>query len=68
MSDPKCPVCKIVGLNYIVSAPSDEESKGGDAWFNIAYCSECGHVYGVFAKIIKTPTFEPLPYDPSNIG
>jgi len=67
MSEPKCPACEIVGLNYIVSTPSDEKSGGGDAWFNIAYRSECGHVYGVFAKIIKAPTVVPLPYDPSNI-
>ena len=56
MVEPKCPSCKIVGLKYIISEPSMEKSKQGDPSFNVAFCAECGHVYGVFAKIINTPT------------
>jgi uncharacterized Zn finger protein len=57
MAEPKCPSCIVEGLKYIISADSDEESKNGDPWFNVVYCSECGHVYGVFAKVVHTPTF-----------
>lgn len=56
IAEPKCPECKIQGKKYIVSADSVEESKGGDTWFNIAHCSECGHVYGVFAKVVRSPS------------
>ncbi len=52
---PTCPECGAAGVEHIVSAPSNEESKGGDPWFNIAYCDQCGHVYGVFAKIVNPP-------------
>ena len=55
MVEPKCPECKIQGLEYIVSHDSVEESKGGDPWFNIVSCSGCGHVYGVFNKISHEP-------------
>jgi uncharacterized Zn finger protein len=56
MAEPKCPSCEVVGTSFIVSKDSDEESKGGDAWFNIVHCSECGHVYGVFAKTVLSPS------------
>jgi uncharacterized Zn finger protein len=58
MSEPKCPSCEVIGIKYIVSSESDQQSKGGVAWFNIAHCSECGHVYGVFAKTVHKP---PMP-------
>ncbi|WOE32147.1 MULTISPECIES: hypothetical protein [unclassified Acinetobacter] len=61
IAEPKCPDCKVQGLKYIVSSNSVEESKRGDTWFNIAHCSQCGHVYGVFAKIINAPSMPPLP-------
>ena len=47
---PKCPSCSTQGIEKIVSQDSKELSKGGDAWFNVVYCENCGHVYGVFAK------------------
>lgn len=56
MIEPKCPSCDVSGTKHIISAPSNEESNGGDPWFNIAYCSECGHVYGVFAKVVRSPS------------
>lgn len=56
MVEPKCPDCKVKGLEYIVSSDSNEESKGGDPWFNIVHCSECGHVYGVFNKVSHKPS------------
>lgn len=55
-AEPKCPDCKIQGREYVVSSDSVEASKGGDEWFNIAHCSKCGHVYGVFAKVVRSPT------------
>lgn len=61
MAKPKCPDCGTIGKEHIVSDESDEKSKGGDPWFNIVYCDECGHVYGVFAKIINGPTITRIP-------
>lgn len=50
MADPKCPDCGTSGIEKIVSMPSKERSKEQRAWFNVAHCSECGHVYGIFTK------------------
>lgn len=61
MADPKCPECSVAGLKHIVTEPSEQESNGGDAWFDVVFCSECGHVYGVFAKVVYTPTPTSMP-------
>lgn len=42
----------MTGVEHIVSVESEEESKGGDAWFEIAHCDRCGYVYGVFPKVV----------------
>ena len=52
MAEPQCPSCQVAGIDKIVSQDSKEESQGGDPWFNVVYCDNCGHVYGVFAKHI----------------
>ncbi len=52
---PTCPDCDIKGIEYIVSTPSTETSEGGDPWFNVAHCNQCGHVYGIFAKTVNRP-------------
>lgn len=57
MVEPKCPSCEVVGTKNIVSKESDQQSGNGDAWFDIVHCSQCGYVYGVFAKT----TFSPSP-------
>lgn len=52
---PKCPECEVRGIEYIVSEDSREKHKGGDiAWFDVVFCEECGHVYGVFTKTVVT--------------
>ncbi len=56
MAEPKCPNCGATGIEHIVSKESNEQSKGGDAWFDIVHCDGCGHVYGVFAKTVKLPS------------
>jgi len=56
MVEPKCPDCKVQGLDHIVNSNSKEQSNGGDPWFNIVHCDACGHVYGVFNKISHKPT------------
>ena len=65
MAEPKCNECGPSGVEHIVSTESNEQSKGGDAWFNIVYCKKCGHIYGVFAKHILshgiTPSMPKLP-------
>jgi uncharacterized Zn finger protein len=58
MADPKCPECGATGTEHIVSKDSDEQSKGGDPWFNIVHCDKCGHVYGVFAKVVRSPSMK----------
>ncbi len=58
---PKCPDCGIAGTDYIMSTESQQRSKAGDAWFEIVHCTECGHVYGTFPKIV----LEPKPFTPS---
>jgi len=53
---PKCPICNVIGLEFITQQDSKMESKGGDPWFNVVHCSEGGHVYGVFNKVSLSPT------------
>jgi len=50
MAEPKCPECQIEGIEHIVSKDSVERAKDNHAWFQVAYCDGCGHIYGVFAK------------------
>jgi len=57
MVEPKCPSCNVTGKEHIVSVDSAEYD-GDDPWFQIVHCDQCGHVYGVFAKIIQGPTFQ----------
>jgi hypothetical protein len=52
MSSPKCPECHVAGISNIVSQRSTQESKTGNAWFEVAYCKSCGHIYGVFPKYL----------------
>ncbi len=50
MAEPRCPSCDTVGIEHIVSADSPTKSKDGMPWFNVVFCGNCGHVYGVLAK------------------
>ena len=48
-SDPKCPSCGIVGMDYIKEFGNIGTKRGGergDPWFEIVACIKCGHVYG----------------------
>jgi hypothetical protein len=54
-AQPKCPDCGARGLHHIVSEPSRKESKGGDPWHEVVFCDQCGHVYGVYAKVVYSP-------------
>jgi hypothetical protein len=67
MAKPKCPSCSVEGIEHIVSSDSKEESRSGDPWFNIAYCDQCGHVYGVFAKYVLSYEMN-LPVLPPAVG
>ncbi|MDH3916021.1 MAG: hypothetical protein OEU49_00070 [Chromatiales bacterium] len=55
MSEPKCPDCGVVGIDHLTARDSSEKSKDGKPWFNVVFCDECGHVYGVLAKHIFGP-------------
>ena len=59
MANPKCPSCNTEGMDRIVSSESKELSKGGDPWFYVVYCDNCGHVYGVFAKHVLSHDMSP---------
>ena len=46
-SNPKCPSCGIVGMDFIREFPNVGTKRGGgDPWFEIIACIKCGHVYG----------------------
>lgn len=49
-------ICKKAEVNSFTrySKDREEKSKGGDPWFNIVCCDNCGHVYGVFAKHVAS--------------
>ncbi len=52
--EPKCPKCSVVGTDHVVSRKGGAGSSKGKQFvlapFNIIFCSECGHVYGVTAQ------------------
>ena len=49
---PVCPGCSAEGAEFIVSCDSCEQSGSKESKFQIVYCSQCGHVYGVLNKSI----------------
>ena len=51
-AEPKCPSCQVEGKKYIVNMASDQKAPGGLARYEIIYCGECGHVYGVYPNFI----------------
>ena len=61
MAEPKCPECSTGGKRHIVAEESDLESKDGDPWFEIVYCDQCGHVYGVFPKLVLARNVPSIP-------
>jgi hypothetical protein len=61
MVEPKCPECSTGGKRHIVAEESDLESKHGDPWFEIVYCDQCGHVYGVFPKLVLARNVPSIP-------
>jgi len=60
-AEPKCPSCDVRGRRYIISSESEARSYIRDAWFHIAHCSECGHVYGIFTKATRESMKPPFP-------
>ncbi|WP_313079123.1 hypothetical protein [Atlantibacter sp.] len=60
---PRCPKCEIIGIEHIICEPSEQKNRVGDPWFEAAFCSNCGHVYGVFAKVVygPSPSFARMP-------
>lgn len=48
---PQCPKCGVTGTDYIVSRKGGTGAAKGKQFilapFNIVFCSECGHVYGI---------------------
>ena len=65
MAKPKCPSCGVEGIEKVVSQDSKEQSKGGNPWFNIVFCEDCGHIYGVFAKHVLNHEVKFIPPMPT---
>lgn len=55
-AQPKCPGCGVKGTEHITCESGAVKSEAGDPWFEVAFCDQCGHVYGVFAKVTHKPT------------
>ena len=49
--EPKCPQCSVTGVDQIVSRKGGGGSGRGKQFivspFNVIFCNQCGHVYGV---------------------
>lgn len=56
LGKPKCPQCGIIGIEHIGSQSSQEQHRSGDAWFEVVFCTDCGHVYGVLTKYVSDPS------------
>jgi hypothetical protein len=69
VAGPKCPSCGTVGIDHIVSEESAQQAEGGDPWFEVAFCDTCGHIYGVFAKVVlwRSTTTPALRFEPPNV-
>lgn len=52
---PKCPECGVRGAEHIICDDTDVYSENGEPWIEVAFCDQCGHIYGVFAKIVHLP-------------
>ncbi|MCY3821723.1 MAG: transcriptional regulator [Gammaproteobacteria bacterium] len=50
MAEPTCPKCNAAGIEHFASKRSVQQSRGGDPWYFVIYCGECGHVYEILAK------------------
>jgi hypothetical protein len=50
MAGSKWPECGAGGIKHIVTTPGTEKSRKNTAWFFVAHCDGCGHVYGVFTE------------------
>lgn len=52
--EPKCPKCSVVGTDHIVSRKGGAGGSKGKQFvlspFNVIFCSDCGHVYGVIGQ------------------
>ena len=49
--EPRCPQCSAAGVDHIVSRKGGSGSSRGKQFilspFNVIFCKQCGHVYGV---------------------
>lgn len=50
--NPVCPECKAHGINYMIKKNSLTMDRQNNPEFEVVYCSECGHVYGVLQTVI----------------
>jgi hypothetical protein len=57
----------VEGVDKIVSTQSLDESMTGTPWFDIVFCDDCGHIYGVFAKNVYSHNMPPMPVNPQTV-
>lgn len=55
MKEPKCPSCEIIGTEHITYKINTDQISENAKIFNIAYCTNCGHIYNI--SPINIPDF-----------
>lgn len=58
LKGPICPNCNVEGIEHISSEDSTEQSGNEDPWFNVVYCNQCGHIHGIFNKVVNSPAIK----------
>jgi hypothetical protein len=50
MAEPKCPSCEAQGIGKIALKQTERRAKDDKVCLTVAFCEDCGHIYGVFAN------------------
>lgn len=53
MAEPKCPKCDIFGIEHITNSRTNDDK------YDVIHCSNCGHIYGICAKIVYVQHIPP---------
>jgi uncharacterized Zn finger protein len=56
IAPPKCPSCDVKGEEYIYARNLILGSR--KERYEIVQCTECGHVYGTFTRVVDATTYE----------
>jgi hypothetical protein len=62
MAEPKCPSCEAQGIGKIALKETERPTKDDKVCLTVAFCEDCGHIYGVFARAsITEEVYLPMP-------